>query len=548
MKSIEVDHFVILSGAYVGSEIAAEFGYLPPIMLPIGGTRLYEHQISLARTSGARNVTISLPADYDLPVLDYERLKACGVRVVRVPTKLTLVQSLYFVLEVLNATGQVAVLHGDTLIDAELDGAHDVFFVSQTTADYDWGLVIPQGTHRFLDSGRGTEGQLREVICGFFLFSDGQVLRECCAVAQNFIDALNGYTSRINTFFVRPRQWLDLGHLNLYYTARRDLLVTRAFNSISYRRDRLVKASDNLNKMEMEISWYQNVPPALRHYLPQFFDSRQRREGEKIFSEYDIEYLYNPNIAELVIFGDIPSYRLDAIVRLCVEFLAYSRDFRPTFRNNDDADSFCANHFDFLIREKTRKRLGQFQAETNFDIDQPMLINGRSVPSPRQIAEDMISEILPTRIEHVSFWHGDFFFGNILYDARARAIRLVDPRGEALQGQASTFGDCRYDRAKLLHSLIGYYDDIIAGRCDFKQLTENEFTLIFDDGRSNLDDFAANATIGEDRLLTKETLAITVLLFLSMLPLHRENKQRQLSLLANAARLYVRFQDWNWSD
>lgn len=546
MTSPKIDHFVILSGAYVGSEIASEFGHVPPTMLPIGGVRLYEHQIAFAASKSAGQVTLSLPADYHLPPLDRDRLKASGVRVIRVPTNLALVQSLSFVLEVLDVSGQVALLHGDTLIEIEENDSADVFFVSETDDDYDWGLVVRENGRRLVSSGGGAEGRKREVICGFFLFSDGLALREICAVAPNFIEALNAYADRFATRFSTVRQWLDLGHLNLYYTARRDLLVTRAFNTISYRRDRLVKSSEDRRKMQMEISWYQKTPPDLRHYLPQFFTSRERSEGARVLCEYEIEYLFLPNVAEITLFGDAPPYRLSAIIDLCIAFLDRCGEFQPDFATDDAATSFCELHFDYMIREKTFARLEAFQAGTGFDIDQELSVNGQTLPGARRIAEDMVAEIAPTRPEHLGFWHGDLFFGNILFDARARAIRLVDPRGEAYSGCASIHGDRRYDQAKLLHSLVGRYDEIIAGRYRFDRRGTHEFALDFGKETRPLDGITRRAMIGDRPLLNRETMAITVLLFLSMLPLHGEAETRQACLLANAARLYAELQEGMW--
>ena len=59
--------------------------------------------------------------------------------------------------------------------------------------------------------------------------------------------------------------------------------------------------------------------------------------------------------------------------------------------------------------------------------------------------------------------HGDFGFSNILFNARAGRIKTLNPRG-AWNGHASPYGDTRYDLAKLAGSVVGRYDQIIAGR------------------------------------------------------------------------------------
>ncbi|MBC7168849.1 MAG: hypothetical protein H5U23_16020, partial [Phenylobacterium sp.] len=43
---------LIMSGAAVGQELAAEFGPLPPSLLPVGVQRLYELQVAALEGAG----------------------------------------------------------------------------------------------------------------------------------------------------------------------------------------------------------------------------------------------------------------------------------------------------------------------------------------------------------------------------------------------------------------------------------------------------------------------------------------------------------------
>jgi hypothetical protein len=136
--------------------------------------------------------------------------------------------------------------------------------------------------------------------------------------------------------------------------------------------------------------------------------------------------------------------------------------------------------------------------------------------------------------------HGDFCFSNILYNSRVRRIRLLDPRGYVSKGQNSIFGDTRYDLAKLGHSIIGRYDDIIAGRYDSSH-RGNDYEISFDDGANYR---CANAVyreivIGTHRADSEEVRAAIVTLFISMLPLHSDRPDRQRAFIANAVRLYA---------
>jgi streptomycin 6-kinase len=57
--------------------------------------------------------------------------------------------------------------------------------------------------------------------------------------------------------------------------------------------------------------------------------------------------------------------------------------------------------------------------------------------------------VRPTRPEDIRFWHGDYHYGNLFFDARKRRVLCVDPRGRLDDGTITSFGDRRYDVAKL---------------------------------------------------------------------------------------------------
>ena len=134
--------------------------------------------------------------------------------------------------------------------------------------------------------------------------------------------------------------------------------------------------------------------------------------------------------------------------------------------------------------------------------------------------------------------HGDFCLSNILYNSRARRIRVIDPRGCILEQDPSIFGDIRYDLAKLWHSFGGLYDLIIAGHYQFEQIDQYTFDLSFPSSLHHKwlqEDFLRRLPSSTHKL---EIQALTVLLFVSMLPLHADRPDRQKAFIANAARLY----------
>jgi hypothetical protein len=134
---------------------------------------------------------------------------------------------------------------------------------------------------------------------------------------------------------------------------------------------------------------------------------------------------------------------------------------------------------------------------------------------------------------------------NILFDSRSDRIKVIDPRGLNARGETSTIGDLRYDLAKLTHSVIGLYDYIIAGAFDVKVALQPELCLF------ELNIYADERVAGVQEAFLKrrflpavdtiDIMPMTIILFLSMLPLHADNPQRQKALLANALRLYAQY-------
>src|SRR5438105_3153555 len=131
---------LILSGAYVEQELAAEFGRLPPAFLPVGTQRLYELQISNFGYGGPLYLTI--PDSFALPEIDSARLAQLGVTVLTTPEGLGLGQAVVWAINYIGvAETTVRLLHGDTLIAGLPVDATDVIAVGTKGDSYSWAEV-----------------------------------------------------------------------------------------------------------------------------------------------------------------------------------------------------------------------------------------------------------------------------------------------------------------------------------------------------------------------------------------------------------------------
>jgi len=137
-------------------------------------------------------------------------------------------------------------------------------------------------------------------------------------------------------------------------------------------------------------------------------------------------------------------------------------------------------------------------------------------------------------------------FSNILYDFRSKLIKVIDPRGLVDGQKKSIYGDPRYDIAKLYHSVLGHYDFIISGYYELKQFSDYELEFSTPNS-SELKAMEHQFFLILSQSLKSnpsnlEIMAITILLFLSMLPLHSDRPDRQTAFLANALRLFLKME------
>jgi hypothetical protein len=134
--------------------------------------------------------------------------------------------------------------------------------------------------------------------------------------------------------------------------------------------------------------------------------------------------------------------------------------------------------------------------------------------------------------------HGDLCFSNLLYDSRNRRIKAIDPRG-VVDRTPSLFGDLRYDLAKLGHSIVGRYDQIVAGRVRLAR-DAADYALEFDPIACQpwLAEAFGDLEVDGVGGLSTPVRAVTVSLFLSMLPLHADRPERQQAFVADALRLW----------
>lgn len=512
---------LITSAAYVDHEFQAEFGKLPPAFLPVGNKRLFRLQTNAVKAAFPDEpVWLTVPESYALSTQDVRTLGDLEIEVLSVPDGLSLADSVLFSLNVIGVTDTVVrVLHGDTYLPDLPQGA-DVLALASTQDYYDWEVETSSPSDEL-------------VWCGYFSFSNARDLIKNLTICRgDFVHAVREYSAKHSTSKVIVDKWYDLGHINTFYKTRAKITTQRSFNELEISATHVYKSGTPHHKIEAEGAWFESLPVRLKGFVPQLMGKGYR--DDKPY--YVIEFLYLAPLNELLVNGNNPLFFWKKVFKHLKSWLYACTEQFPV----EQQAGVLAGREDLIVR-KTASRLTAFCNAMQFRMDASPTINGKAMPSIEEVMNRCVALAL-SRPALPGILHGDLCFSNILYDSRADMIKLIDPRAIDFDNKFTLVGDVAYDIAKINHSLIGLYDHIIAGAFSIQKNEELDFSFeIFTDERIKS---LQLSYLQEDLLpdvTPRDYMPLTVLLFLSMLPLHSDNKERQLALFANAFRLYDEF-------
>lgn len=529
---------LILSARTVSEDIAQQFGRLPPSFLPLGSKRLFAFQ--QAEMALGEPCYMTVPDTFPIAEADRRALEAAGITLLPQSPRLRLPEAIGNALTRIRPEGGLRILYGDTLVrmDEESLRQPDMVAVQDSTANYPWAFVRAdgQGGQTFSDDPPQRLDS-RRVVCGYYNFADPDLLATACH-EDTIVKALRFYNERRPLDCRDAEAWFDFGHLPLYFRSKKDILVKRVFNELVYEDHLLIKRSADTGKMRAEAHWFENLPKTLQIHVPRYCgrDDRNHRAG------YALEYLYTPLLSDLAVFGALPLASWLEIIQGCFDLLGKLHAIRPPEGAPEASDDFAAQFFQDVIVGKTWSRLEAYGAQSGITPEAEITLDGVAHPPLREVAERLIARIPPTTAEHIRFWHGDLFFGNMFYDFTAQRVLCIDPRGQLASGQLCLYGDMRYDLAKLAHSIIGQYDKILLGRSRLTEAGPRDWRLEVDaqPQQDSIEAIFTRFVTGSCGVETGELLAMTALLFLSMLPLHHDHPDLQRHFLATGLRLAAR--------
>ena len=521
---------ILLFGGETKNENMPVGFYSSLAMIPLRGKPIVWWQFQNLKNQGLDKFILVVCKD-NLKLIEYAQNVLCesfDIQLVKVGNKKNILSSLKYGLQAADSNLPTRVILGDTLLTQSISDEKDMIYTSKDfSTSQNWCLVDNTGENGlyFYDKKKNIDITDKEALVGYYTFEDTKYLLNCCVKARLMLKkeistALIMYQEKypLNTRLVND--WYDLGHTSGLIKAKNLLFNARSFNSISVdtQTGLLTKTSTKKQKLQDEAFWYENLPEDLKIFAPRMFEFSMNKDSASLVQEL---YGY-PSLQELYLSGEVNLEDWRYIIEKL--FSLHKRFEKYTTATNQKS-------LLWLYFDKTKERVEELRNQNEYWknlLDKDYLyINGkkyRGLTLLKNGIEEFALKLSQNGTETIV--HGDYCFSNILFDSSNYIFKLIDPRGR-LSSESTIYGDPRYDIAKLRHSVVGLYDFIVHGlfklnengaNFEYKMLTTNEYGILEEI-------FDKYLTLNGFNI--QEIKFIEGLLFLSMIPLHKDNFDRQ---------------------
>ena len=538
---------LIPSALLVPPDMRNKFGELPTALFPLGNKTMIERLYD--KYKDIVDVIYIVVKRKQLLINDYINSKKLPIRIIELDELrdlgYTIQYGMEFILGQEPLIDYIYVNFADFLLDEHVPiNNHNFFYYASGMSTDEWTYfkdnngIITDILDKCPLSENHQISNFSGIFVGLFGFTNPHYFLELLKQYSNvhsdmdtFYQAIFTYSQEYPFTILHSQNWFDVGHSDNYSKATTSV-AARSFNSIEIDEQRgiLKKRSENKEKLVNEIRWYLRIPNKLQYLLPRVYDYSLDLTDPYVSMEY---YGYH-TLHESLVFGDLPLVKWQAIFQK----LLFAINDMGKFTVTGERIQFEAALRDIYL-QKTFDRLDMMRNEPDFHsfFENTITINGKEYRSLNEYLK-----ILPQLIEKLVVYtftgqfniiHGDLCFANILIEDTYDFIRVIDPRGKF--GTFDIYGDARYELAKLMHTLEGKYDFIIEDMFDIdvigntieyhvhKQI-DNITNVFLDVFRESIDNIQA-------------VRLIEATLFLSMIPLHSDYKQRQFAMLATGVML-----------
>ena len=429
-------------------------------------------------------------------------------------------------------TKPTLLLLGDTLCETNLDYSYDwLGYMNITDNSHSrWCLIKTNAKNEVLETidKPAFTPETNKVLIGLYNFCDPALL--CEALKQPYEKKRGEYQlSSLLDYYASHRlmkgllikSWVDTGTLQDYNIAFQNSLSGRVFNDFRLNDFGVLTKTSTFEKIESELKWLNKISkdPTLAPLVPRVYGSQIA--GKTI--SYQIEYISGNSLAEYFMFYDIADDNWKYIFTRFIK--------AASLMWNKNAPRVAPNIKEmtkYMYLDKTLQRIKQW-ARQDIVNQNTIMCNGEKLVGFTKLLPALkvrIEKLIETSPKFYSIIHGDPCFSNVVYIPQTSVFKFIDPRGNF--GEDTIYGDSRYDAAKIRHCYHGLYDYITQGmytltehsnkNFEFKMLSQNLIKpAIFDDilERNGFD-------INDIEL-------IEGLLFISMIPLHSDDKDAQIT-------------------
>jgi NDP-sugar pyrophosphorylase family protein len=434
------------------------------------------------------------------------------------------------------SNGLVRIILGDTLIKDTFISNNDFVYISPAEGSRRWCLANIDSESYIVDfrdkqpAGNGRPPALT----GYYHLISGEDVKncveECILAGENEISSmLRRYCKNHKLKAVPVTEWYDFGHIDTLVESRRKLLKPRHFNQLTVNPilNTIIKESTNNQKLLDELDWYKEIPEELQILTPRLLKHQTQNDKVRIVQEY---YGYS-TLAELYVYGNLHPDTWHAILKHLLSIHNEFKKYKGSLSNKE---------IEYMYTNKTYNRMNGLIDQNPFwdiiikkdiiNVNSQQLINIKGLTKKIEKYSETISRNAP-----ITIIHGDFCFSNILYDVPHQIARLIDPRGRF--GKKGIWGDSRYDIAKLRHSVHEGYDFIQADLFELKESNEIFEIQLLDQKLCGEVGTDLDEMLLEFHYDLKEISFIEGLLFLSMIPLHKGQLDRQKMMYLTGIKL-----------
>lgn len=301
---------------------------------------------------------------------------------------------------------------------------------------------------------------------------------------------------------------------------------TRYFNKIEYFDGihALKKTSYNIDKIKAEYDYYYELPPHLQRYFAQPFHFEIDNDVASYYTEkYNIS-----DLAKQFVSNDLSAESFSNFIQKIKRF-----QWESGSKELSKEDMYIESKS--IVIDKSIERsfiLESNKAWKESEYKYLLSVNGITTDSLlNRIAKAFNDNMVNRKSNLLKVSHGDLCFSNILWDNDRNIMRLIDPKGLPYM-----FIDEYYDIAKLSHSLLGRYDEIVYGmyEVDFESKKINFTNKVNDELNEIFLSYVAEKGIDYHLLRVFEAS-----LFLSMCPAHIEDDKRVAVFLLNCDRILI---------